>query len=81
MPNNNDTTPDILLHTKNLINHIQNIELIPDLGSDHFGITFELICNIEIKEEPFLKYNLNSCNMQHLNGRMLSFVSENNIIN
>ncbi|ERL95314.1 hypothetical protein D910_12580 [Dendroctonus ponderosae] len=42
MPENDDTTPDLLLHTTNLTNYINNIQLTNELGSDHMAITFGL---------------------------------------
>jgi len=40
MPENQDSTPDILLHTKNLTTNIKDIQLTNELGSDHLAITF-----------------------------------------
>lgn len=42
MPDNEDSTPDVLIHTKNLRNNIRNINLTNELGSDHLTITFQL---------------------------------------
>lgn len=77
MPNNRDTTPDIILHTKNITNNIKQVELISDLGSDHLGfkIQFDLILNIP--DEEIIKYNLNKCNIDKINEEMMSYINSN----
>ncbi|KAL3284928.1 hypothetical protein HHI36_019060, partial [Cryptolaemus montrouzieri] len=37
MPNNEDTTPDLILFSPNMKNFIENIDVIPDLGSEHYS--------------------------------------------
>lgn len=50
MPENDDTTPDLLLHTTNLTNLIDNIQLTNELGSDHLAITFEI--DLTVMQHP-----------------------------
>lgn len=81
MPNNHDSTPDILLFTNNLKHNLQNINVNPDLGSDHLSITFDLVTNIPIMDEPFSQINLKSCNFEKVNDIMLQFIHNENTIN
>jgi len=42
MPANQDSTPDVLIHTKPITSNITNLNLTNELGSDHLAITFSL---------------------------------------
>lgn len=83
MQNNNDTTPDVMLYSKNLKNNFQRVDLTPDLGSDHlaFHIQFKLnrpATNIP----PKIKYNFKKSNMEKINKDLKEFIeSKRNEVN
>ena len=53
MPNNNDSTPDILLFKKIISSNVTGIDVIPDVGSDHLSIKINFDLNRPvISEEP-----------------------------
>lgn len=78
MNNNPDSTPDIILHTSNLKNNVTEIELTPDLGSDHLAMMIELDLEKPIQEEQgSFTYNFNKCNIKKLNKAMEEYIEQN----
>lgn len=75
MENNPDSTPDLLMCTRNIKDNIQNVSLTPDLGSDHLGIEFSL----DTKKEPEeytqeTKSLYDKCNTEEVNRRILELI-------
>lgn len=65
MENNPDSTPDRIICTKNILNNIKNIELTPDLGSDHLAIEFSLDLECSPMTYPMeTKYNFSACKIK-----------------
>lgn len=74
MPNNNDTTPDLILHTANITNNILKVEETPDLGSDHLGLIITLDLQKAIQSNEVLRYNFSKMDIKKINSGMLSFL-------
>lgn len=75
MENNPDSTPDRFLCTKNILNNLKNIELTPDLGSDHLAIKFSL--DLECSPMPYpieTKYNFSACKVKKINEKMCGVI-------
>lgn len=77
MPNNRDTTPDIILHTNNITNNITQVELTADLGSDHLGFKLKLDLQQITPIEVIRKYSFNKCNIDKVNEKMATYINEN----
>ncbi|XP_044765008.1 uncharacterized protein LOC123321460 isoform X1 [Coccinella septempunctata] len=72
MKNNPDSTPALLMCTRNIRDNILNVTLTPDLGSNHLGIEFLLDTGKEPEEytqETITLYE--KCNIEEVNRRML----------
>lgn len=82
MPNNNDTTPDLIVHSRELKKHFEKVELIPDLGADHLAIEIEMNIITSPKQENTEedKYRFQKCNTQLVNRIMGEYVGENMLI-
>lgn len=77
MPNNDDTTPDAIIYTRNLANNLKTVKLFNDLGSDHLGFHIE----IDLNRSPAplhetLKINLNKCITEEVNKQLLCLVED-----
>lgn len=82
MAHNDDTTPDLIVHSTNITNNINNVEVIPDLGSDHLSIKFELDLNVPIIKIPAPpKYNINKCNTENVTMDIENYIITHNTIN
>lgn len=77
MPNNRDTTPDIIFCTENIKSHITNLEVIPDIRSDHLSIIFTFNTNNPISPaaNPVM-YNFHRSDVQHINQEINYFLEE-----
>lgn len=73
MTHNRDSTPDLLLHTKNLDNIINDVDLTNELGSDHLAITFSLDLHTTPKTIIHPKLNLNKTPKQEIEKEMNKF--------
>lgn len=78
MDNNPDSTPDLILYSSNLKNNLLDVELIPDLGSNHLGMMISLDLE-EIPEEIPRKtiYKFHACKIKKVNREVLEFIKEN----
>ncbi|KAK9872161.1 hypothetical protein WA026_016215 [Henosepilachna vigintioctopunctata] len=82
MQNNPDSTPDLILCTKNIKRNIHNINLNPDLGSDHLAIEFSLNTNIKPTEySQENKFIFDKCNIKEVNKQMLEMINPETEIN
>ena len=77
MPKNNDTTPNLILHTKNIMKNIKQVELIPDLGSDHLGFKIQFDLTQNTPEEEIRKCNFNKCIIEKVNKEIVPLTKEN----
>lgn len=77
MANNPDSTPDIILYTKNIQNNISYIDTVPDIGSDHLGFEIKIDTKAPTNEEIHYKINISKCNIQSVNSRMRRFLHQN----
>lgn len=73
MPNNNDSTPDCLLYSDNIKNNIQ-VELTPDLCSDHLGFKIKIDTQKPITHKRVMKFNLKKTNINKVNETMLNYL-------
>lgn len=78
MPMNNDTTPDLLLHTENIRNNILKVDVIPDLCSDHLSLKITFDLQRTVTTSHILRYNFNKTNIEKINETMTSFVNNHN---
>lgn len=77
MDNNPDSTPDIILCTENIKNHL-SASVIPDLTSDHLAIELILDCITQVNTSPETKRkNYNLCNIQKVNEELILYISQN----
>lgn len=77
MDNNQDSTPDIILHSANLKDNIKKVELTTDLGSDHLAILVDFDFEATPIEEPkTVSYNYSKSNIKQINRRMEEFIEE-----
>lgn len=77
MPANNDTTPDILIHTENIMEIVKDISLTGDLCSDHLAITFKICTNQSPSiQTEMTKYNLTRTNVQKVNEDMTTYINK-----
>jgi len=80
MPGNPDSTPDLLLHTANLANVINNVNLTNELGSDHLAITFDLDLQQTQPLTPSTntqKLNLNKTDVQKVKQYVHDYIQSN----
>lgn len=78
MPNNPDSTPDLVLHTSNISNNILGVELLPDIGSDHLSIKIEFdLKKTAVHNEPITKYKYSNCNTDKVNYEIKRFIEDN----
>ena len=83
MPNNNDSTPDLVLHTKNITHNLCKIDVLPDIGSDHLSLIIAFDSNKPIiPEEPIIKHKFDKCNIAAVIVEMTHFIEsvQNNIL-
>ncbi|XP_044744112.1 uncharacterized protein LOC123306273 [Coccinella septempunctata] len=71
MENNKGTTPDRFLCTKNILQNIKNVQLTPDLGSNHLAIEFDL----DLESNPLIyptetRYDYSKCHIGKVNAEM-----------
>ncbi|KAL3273277.1 hypothetical protein HHI36_014731 [Cryptolaemus montrouzieri] len=78
MPNNEDTTPDLILFSPNMKNFIENIDVIPDLGSEHLSIILSLNVDITMKLDKF--YCFRKANMENINKRLENYININRLV-
>lgn len=78
MPNNTDSTPDLILHTNNLTNNFTEVKLVTDLGSDHLGIKikFNMLQTPIAEPTRIVKYLYDRCNMTTINERHSNYVKQ-----
>lgn len=76
MPHNNDSTPDIILHTANISANILSVEETPDLGSDHLGLVLSLDLQKPTLHSEIQKYNFLKTEMNKVNEGMLSYLQQ-----
>lgn len=75
MPNNRDTTPDLVFCTKNIRNNLINIEVIPDIGADHLSIILTLNTGTPVTQPPSIeKYNFNKADIEKINQEITAFL-------
>ncbi|KAL1516399.1 hypothetical protein ABEB36_000317 [Hypothenemus hampei] len=78
MTNNKNSTPDLLLHTKNLTNDIYDMELTNELGSEHLAIMFKIhlhsSATLPIMAPP--EINLNKTDVDKVYSHLTSFTDE-----
>lgn len=75
MQHNNDSTPDILLHTSNISNNLK-VELTPDLCSDHLSLHISLDKQMPITNNRLLRYNFAKTDINKINTTMIEFINE-----
>ena len=74
MANNPDSTPDIILYSKNLHSNIASIQTVPDISSDHLGFEVTIDLLAPIPEDNQYKINLAKCKMEVVNQKMRNFM-------
>lgn len=79
MPNNVDSTPDIILYSGNIKANIKNVENITDLGSDHLGFKIDIDNHTPSVEEENSRYNLNSTNIEIVNNIRAKFTETHEV--
>ncbi|KAL3275389.1 hypothetical protein HHI36_020153 [Cryptolaemus montrouzieri] len=67
MPNNEDTTPDSIVYSSHMRYLIQNVDVIPGLGSDHSSIILNLDMNINLKAADRSVYCFQKSKMESIN--------------
>lgn len=77
MPNNQDSTPDVLLYTQNISNNISKIDVLPDIGSDHLSILIEMDLKQNTPTMPTIKYKFEKCNIEKVNKEMMTHITTN----
>lgn len=80
MPNNNDTTPDILLYTENIKNNILQVQITPDLCSDHLGFKITIDMQKPIKQKKLFKYNFLKTDIAQVNTDMISYLDSQGVM-
>lgn len=78
MPLNRDSTPDILLYSSNIKDVIREVEIFPDLGSDH--LSMKILLDLECLVTPFqppVRYNFAKTNIKKVNQTLLNYVVKN----
>ena len=84
MANNNDSTPDVVLYSKQLKPYIESVGLFPDFGSDHLSmfLSLSLFPSI-IPSTTSLSLNLNvkKCNVKQVNNEVKNFIDNSEELN
>lgn len=75
MPNNQDSTPDIILHTSNLTGSLKKVKNITDLCSDHLGFHITIDIQSPIIEEKLVRYNFSKTRIDKVNETLLKHIS------
>lgn len=78
MEHNDDSTPDVILHTSNLASNILKIENITDLTSDHLGFKISIDRQTPVDNTKIERYNFNKTNIKKVNNVMLRYVENVN---
>lgn len=83
MPNNEDTTPDLILYSANLKNNIKRAEVIADLGADHLGIQlfFDMEAALTTYSYNHVKYKFQKCDIDQVNAQIGNSINKNPTIN
>lgn len=81
MANNPDSTPDLVFYTSNLQNHIKEVEVHPDLGSDHLSIQLKIDMITQITQPCLFSLNIKKCNMEKVNSDVKIFIRNHDKIN
>lgn len=82
MPNNEDSTPDLILYTKNLENNFKKVSVTPDLGSDHLSIHIQFnMQSPPILSTQTIKYRFHKCKIEQVNSEMESYVNNHSEVN
>lgn len=79
MDNNTDFSPDIIMCTRNIENHIK-AKVIPDLTSDHLAIELEvdLKTSTQLTNKPARK-NFNQYNSVEVNKEITEYIKTRTI--
>lgn len=80
MPNNTDSTPDLVLYSNALKdnNTVKDIELLPDIGSDHLSIKISLDLGAStVGVEQQFKYMFRKANIENINNAMEGYLNDN----
>ena len=76
IPNNPSTTPDLLLCMVNILNNFIEVDLTPDLGSDHLAILIKFeLQKVPSNETDIFYHNIGGCNMDPVNEIMFDYIS------
>lgn len=76
MQNNEDTTPDAIIYSKNLQEYIGGIDIVSDLGSDHMGFKIELNLQINVTEEQCEKPNYIKSDINNINSSLINYINQ-----
>lgn len=76
MPQNNDSTPDILLYSTNIKNNLLSVEVIPDLCSDHLSFKITIDMQKPISCRKIVRYNFNNTNINEVNKTMVNYIQQ-----
>lgn len=82
MPNNEDSTPDLILYTNNLKNNFKKVTVIPDLGADHLGIQIQF--DMQSPPTPCAqstKFKFHRCKVDRVNAEIVNYISSNREVN
>lgn len=74
MQHNNDSTPDIVLHTSNIKNNLK-VELTPDLCSDHLSLHISLDNQRPVVHNRLMRYNFAKTDINKINSTMTEYVN------
>lgn len=78
MEGNEDTTPDLILYSRNIKQNISKIQISPDLGSDHLAFVIEFDMDIEPEyTEQRIAYNYKMSKITKIDKEMEKFIEEN----
>lgn len=79
MPNNRDTTPDLIFCTENIRTDIASLEVIPDIGSDHLAILLTLdTSNLTRQCASPKEQNFTQADVQKINQDINCFLEHQN---
>lgn len=75
MPNNIDSTPDLIFITKNLIKNVKETKVLPDLGADHLAINIVIDLDKQPEETVITqKYQFHKCDTDRVNTKLSSYL-------
>lgn len=78
MEHNPNSTPDLLFCTRNIRNLITQVEVVPDLCSDHLSILIHVNSTSKVpKPIPMVTKNYNLCNVKTVNSAMKDYIEKN----